>query len=294
MSISPFAQKLLRAGLQGLAGEKFNLLGSATKNQFEQAQNDWRVRLSLAPSATYLYNASNPGILKPLKSTNGVIFPYTPSIQVAYNAAYDAQDIVHSNYKIYQYKNSSVDSVTITGTFTAQDTNEANYLLAVLHFFKSVTKMFYGQDTNPVNGTPPPICFLSGFGSYQFNNHPVVITGFSQNLPDKVDYIRAQVESPPPDPNSNPGQNSTGDETNTGPNIIQQIARLGLALLPGGTAPKPVFSPPRPGKFTDATYVPTEMQISITAQPVMSRQYISNEFSLEKYANGSLTKQGIW
>ena len=44
---------------------------------------DWRVRLSLAPNATYLYRASDPGLLAPLLPTNGVIFPYTPSIDTS-------------------------------------------------------------------------------------------------------------------------------------------------------------------------------------------------------------------
>ena len=155
---------------------------------------DWRVRLSLAPGSQYLYNATNAGILEPLKGTKGVIFPYTPTIQVSYNANYDPFEPTHSNYKIYQYKNSSVGEVTITADFTAQDTMEGAYVLAVIHFFRSVTKMFYGQDgTNGQgvkNGTPPPLCYLTGMGSYQFDNHPLVVSSFSMTYPNEVDYIR--------------------------------------------------------------------------------------------------------
>jgi hypothetical protein len=139
MAISPFTQSLIRKGLgklAGLPGDITRTQESATNNQFEQAQNDWRVRLSLAPDATYLYKASKPGILKPLNGTKGVIFPYTPQIQVSYAANYEPTEPVHSNYKIYQYRNSSVDQISITATFTAQDTEEANYMLAVIHFFK--------------------------------------------------------------------------------------------------------------------------------------------------------------
>ena len=101
-----------------------------------KTQGDWRVRLSLAKSANYLYKASNPGILKYLQATDGIVFPYTPNIQITYAANYETADIVHSNYKLIQYKNSAVDQITITCDFTAQDTYEANYLLAVIHFFK--------------------------------------------------------------------------------------------------------------------------------------------------------------
>jgi hypothetical protein len=66
-----------------------------------KAQEDWRVRLSLAPGATYLYKVGQgaAGILNPLQATDGVIFPYTPAISVTYNAGYDATDVTHSNYK---------------------------------------------------------------------------------------------------------------------------------------------------------------------------------------------------
>ena len=75
-----------------------------------------------------------------------MLFPYTPTINTSYRANYSAVDITHSNYKGYFYQNSSVEPVTISCPFTAQSTAEAEYLLAVIHFFKSVTKMFYGQD----------------------------------------------------------------------------------------------------------------------------------------------------
>jgi hypothetical protein len=78
--------------------------------------------------------------------------------------------------------------------FTAQNTNEANYLLAVIHFFRSVTKMFYGS-SDPNRGSPPPLVFLTGLGSYQFAQHPCVVSSFTYNLPDGVDYIRAWSNS---------------------------------------------------------------------------------------------------
>jgi len=156
--------------------------------------NDWRVKLSLAPNADYLYKGLKEGeasILRPLVATSGVVFPYTPTISVSYAASYDPVELTHTNYKIFQYRNSSVGDISISAEFTAQDTNEANYMLAVIHFFKSVTKMFYGKDSSPIRGTPPPLCYLSGYGQYQFDKHPLVITNFTYSLPNDVDYIRA-------------------------------------------------------------------------------------------------------
>lgn len=247
---------------------------------------DWRVKLSLAPGANYLYKAPNyPGILAPLAATNGVIFPYTPSISVAYTAAYDTTMPTHSNFKIYQYTSSAVDTVTITGDFTAQDTFEANYVLSVIHFFRSITKMFYGQDSYPKPGTPPPLVFINGMGTFQFNQHPLVITNFTYTLPNDVDYIRSNLTQTTAVYNTQPGE--TPD------------SRLGSTITRGGRVPLTITG--NSINFTlSPTYVPTKMQIQVTALPIVSRNQISNSFSLQQYATGELTNGnkrtggGIW
>ena len=274
-----------------LAGS--NMLGTSTvlqntrasaTNQDQSnfiAQEDWRVRLTLSPKANYLYKSKNPGILKPLADTNGVIFPYTPSIQISYSANYDATDLVHSNYKVYQYKNSAVDNIQITCDFTAQDTSEANYLLAVIHFFRSVTKMFYGQDNGPKPGTPPPLCFLIGLGEFQFNDHPLAITSFNYSLPTDVDYIRA-------------GNVSTlagvNQQSSIRPVNAYDVSSLRLQGIKQGGSPLD----PEWGTLSNAkvnvTYVPTKMQIQINAVPMVSRNDASNNFSLNDYASGKLLR----
>ena len=279
----------------GASGALSKTRSNATNDDaisFEKAK-DWRVRLSLAPSAKYLYKSdapSGPGILKPLAATNGVIFPYTPSISVVYAASYDASELVHSNYKIYNYKSSNVDTVTITGDFTAQDTTEANYLLAVIHFFKSVTKMFYGQDQNPRNGTPPPLVYMSGMGTFQFDNHPLAVTNFTYSLPNEVDYIRAGSVT------TEPGS-STAGQTPVNNTDSASAARIQSSNL----GPKnPNFQRQQATINSNATYVPTKMQIVITCIPIVTRNDISNNFSLRDYATGALLQGskrnggGIW
>jgi hypothetical protein len=283
-------------GSGGYSGTTANLNTKSQATQQDVAnfkqKEDWRVRLSLAPGATYLYKDSSPGILAPLTATDGVIFPYTPVINVNYTAGYEPTEITHSNYKIFQYKNSSVDNVSITCEFTAQDTFEANYLLAVIHFFKSVTKMFYGQDQNPKPGTPPPLCYLSGLGAFQFDAHPLAVTGFTYSLPNDVDYIRAGSTT------SGAGVPKSGSLRKS--NIsIPSLQRLTDAhLAPGALGQPPAFSGTT--GTTEPTYVPTKMQISITAIPIVTRNDISNKFSLKEYGTGKLlqgTKRsggGIW
>jgi len=267
-------------------------------NQRKTTNNaDWRVKLRLAPGANYLYNATEPGILAPLKGTGGVIFPYTPKIDTTYKATYSSADLTHSNYKGYFYQSSSVDAVSLSCTFTAQSTTEADYLLAVIHFFKSATKMFYGQD--PQRGTPPPLVYLTGLGEYQFNEHPCVIQSFQYELPADVDYIRARS---PNVNNSNmlaQRQSSNGSTVGTtwGGGVLGNflggaINRLANANLPkGGMTTQPA---PQSFGVNSPTYVPTKMNISISLLPIQSRKQQSQNFSLRQYANGDLLKGGFW
>ena len=253
---------------------------------------DWRVRLSLAPQARYLYNAPDvdgqpgSGILAPLKRTNGVIFPYTPRITTAYAARYTSYDLTHSNYRGYFYQGSHVDDINIEATFTAQDTAEAEYLLAVIHFFRSITKMFYGQD--PQRGTPPPLVYLRGLGEFQYNQHPCVVAQFNYNLPNDVDYIRARSK------NTAIGSLLQRRDRKSLPTNVftSALQRLSAAGLRPGAQPAP---PPVPSLgVVDASYVPTKLDMSIILKPIQSREQVSRQFSLKQYANGDLLKGGFW
>ena len=254
-----------------------------------QAQStDWRVRLRLAPTSDYLYNAPDCGpVLWPLRDSDGVIFPYTPSIDTAYKANYDSYDLTHSNYRGYFYKGSHVDSINLRATFTAQDTTEANYLLAVIHFFRSVTKMFYGQDAQ--RGSPPPLTYLSGFGDYQFNEHPCVVSQFNYNLPADVNYIRAQSVLS----NGNNLLNARKRQTVLGNPLSYALQRLAtVGMTKGGL--DVTFAPGGSLGADNSTYVPTKMDIQLTLLPIQSRSQVSKQFSLRGFANGNLIKGGFW
>jgi hypothetical protein len=248
---------------------------------------DWRVRLKLAPNSNYLYNDPQPGILDPLKITDGVIFPYTPAIETAYKANYDPYDLTHSNYRGYFYKGSYVDAINIRGTFTAQDTKEANYLLAVIHFFRSCTKMFYGNDQQ--RGAPPPLVYLNGYGDYQFAEHPCVVSQFNYTLPPDVDYIRAQSNL---QSNTNQLNNRLRNPIANNPLAYSVNRLLNSNLIPGALD----FRPATTNNLANGnpTYVPTKMEIAITLFPVQSRSQISNNFSVRGFANGNLLKDGYW
>ena len=283
--------RLVEKNVQAAVGTQLAQRQAVLDAQRKMVNNgDWRVRLSLAQGANYLYNASSPGILAPLAKTGGVIFPYTPKIETVYKADYESYALTHSNYKGYFYKSSYNDAVGLTGTFTAQDTTEANYLLAVIHFFRSVTKMFYGQDAQ--RGAPPPLVYLTGLGQYQFSAHPCVVTSFTYNLPNDVDYIRAGSI------NVNGTDLTTRrvrQDLPTDP-ISGAIKRLENLFSSQGINKGAITTPPAPptlGK-NNPTYVPTKIEISLSLLPMQSRAQVSQVFNLKSFANGDLIKGGFW
>ena len=293
-SVSALPQSATKTPAQLAAERQAAAVAQAKAQQQVNAQRkqanegDWRVRLRLAGGADYLYKAKDAGILEPLAVTDGVIFPYTPQITTQYVAKYNPYELTHSNYKGYFYQGSSVNEVNITAQFTAQDTDEANYLLAVIHFFRSVTKMFYGQDDASKRGAPPPLVFLQGLGEYQFNLHPCVVSSFNYTLPADVDYIRAKSVN------------------YNGTNLLQRrdrqnlpigyVPTTGSRLANAGLTKGGLNTPPPPPTLgtNSPTYVPTKMEIQLVLLPVQTRSQVSQQFSLKQFANGDLIRGGFW
>tara|TARA_R110000823_G_scaffold40754_6_gene107683 strand:+ start:66 stop:1100 length:1035 start_codon:yes stop_codon:yes gene_type:complete len=176
------ARSFLDRGVSGIA--------QATVQSREA--EDWRVRLSLAPGLTgHFYRDNSNAIMSPLLQTDGMIFPYTPSINIVHSAQYSQQQMTHSNYVQHFYSGSSVEAITISGDFTCQDVNDGQYVLASIYFLRAVTKMFYGQDN--IRGTPPPVLRLNGYGSHILPSIPVVVTTFSMDWQPNVDYMEVPV-----------------------------------------------------------------------------------------------------
>ena len=160
-------------------------------------QKDWRVRLQI-PQQSPVYNAffDNNKILEPLKEFGGFHFPLTPMMVVQHVASYNAMEQTHSNYPHFSYQNSQVDQMSIIGEFPVQNQQDARYQVAVVHFLRSVTKMFFGaEDDYGLKGSPPPILHLSGYGDHMFNKVPVIVQQFSVENRQGVDFISTKQSS---------------------------------------------------------------------------------------------------
>lgn len=161
------AESLIRQGtpIQILPGDK----------------NDWRVRI------TCQWNIFDSPMFKVLEETGGVVWPYLPNITVSTKAEYNSITPTHSNYGVYSYKNSVIDDIQISGEFSCETATDAAYWIAATTFFKTATKMFFGQGNYA--GNPPIVCHLKGYGDSVFPRVPVIIKAFSVDFKDDVNYI---------------------------------------------------------------------------------------------------------
>ena len=166
-------------------GELFKQSGSGIKINPENGE-DWRVRIG----CDWNIFAGNP-IMALLEKAGGAIFPVLPNVSFSTKANYTQIDPVHNNYPFQAYKNSQIDEIGISGTFLAENADQAAYWIASVTFFKTMTKMFFGRGAEA--GSPPPICNLNGYGASVFDNVPVVIKSFQIDLSDDVDYIKCDA-----------------------------------------------------------------------------------------------------
>jgi hypothetical protein len=276
---------ILPGGMGGLGKQNPNVgfQGSGASTATAPSEDDWRVRVSLADGAQIFYkdpSVVGNGIMAPLIETNGVIWPYTPSIQVSHTANYTPQPLTHSNYTAHFYNNSEVSDITISGDFTVQSAEEGQYLMAAIYFFRSATKMFFGQGANA--GNPPPIVFLDGYGSHYFPHVPCVITNFTHQLGNEVDYIEVPISKTSleevavqPD-NQNIGSvQLSATEQKYVPSLLQSGKAASKTKMQYST-------------ITSTTRVPTTSQITVTLRPVYSRKNQHERFNLDDFAQGKL------
>ncbi len=221
-------------------------------------QQDYRAKLqpkTFSAALDIIGPNDSTNILFPLHQTGGVVFPYTPTISTGSVAEYDPTPFTHSNYGYNAYVRSYPKPISITAEFTAQSNDEALYLLAVLSFFRAVTKSYFG--VNPYNkaGTPPPVLVFNYLGTYQFNDVPVVVKDFSYVYDASVDYVPVDT-------------------------VNRQLysANIGVSL--------PMTSN---GGYT---YVPTHLTATVELDTQYTPIRLRNDFNLDDFRTGKLYNRG--
>jgi hypothetical protein len=217
-----------------------------------------RARLRPKPAAMTAIIGNSP-ILAPLKSTNGMVWPYQPNIGYAQELSYQDISMTHTNQEFYAYTRTNAVKLTCEGEFTAQNQTEGLYTLACLHFLRTVTKMYFGQGDNL--GTPPPVLFFDAFGPYMFNQLPVIVTGFTANMPKDVDYMPIDL--------ANLG-------SSIDPNVLTSLTQMASSQGGAGTVWLPaLFS----------------ISVNLTVQNTPAKL---RTFNLDEFRSGSLLKGGGW
>lgn len=222
-------------------------------------QQDFRAKLQpkdINKALSILGPRDPSNILYPLYATNGVLFPYTPAITTGAVAEYDNTPFTHSNYNYNAYIRSYPKPISITAEFTAQTTDEALYMLAVIHFFRAVTKSYFGVTPYNRAGTPPPVLIFNYLGNFQFNNVPVLPKTFDYSLPADIDYIPVSTSA-------------------IGSTIVDNKRVNTPASTNGGY-----------------TYVPTHLTITLELDTQYIPIKLRDEFNLDSFRSGALVGKG--
>tara|TARA_R110002073_G_scaffold85035_2_gene202817 strand:- start:184 stop:1074 length:891 start_codon:yes stop_codon:yes gene_type:complete len=267
--------RLSSAGLfpGGIAGISRKPLGSNAGSP--SSTGDWAVKLSLARQTYDQLFASSPLSAGLTNSDNGMRFPTTPFINLQHSANYNTVSLMHNNYPYQAYQNSQVNAITISGDFPVQDQASGLRWLSTVHFLRTITKMYYGGELN--TGNPPPVARLNGYGDHVFRNVPCVVTDFTVEFRQNVDYISISVP--------------TGGATSEPSSFTD--ADVNRESFRGGGASQLRADPLQAVQSGPINKVPTDSLITVSVIPVYSRNKISNQFNLKSFANGDLTNQGF-
>ena len=267
------------------AGEAIgDVLGAVAEFTDSDNANDWRVRLSMAKWTSF---RGSP-VLKPLKDAGGLIFPYTPKINISSTANYGTIPTIHTNYTFQNFRSSDPGTITITAPMYVSDAAEGLYWIAMVHYLRSLTKMFTGND--PKAGNPPPIIFLNGYGNYVFKNVPVVVKSIVVNLENTCDYISVPVVGSAAGEIEGLADSIGGTASALGGLFGGSVASVAGAVgsIAGGIGQVAGLAGSLGfgGSVSGGTaHVPTKSSFSVTLQPIYSRNS-SRKFSLDRFVSG--------
>ena len=242
--------RLFGAGLEPGAESVLRRSGEA-KWSGRDTVKDWRAKLTIPTGNSTLSDIFfTSELMSPLADMNGIVFPLTPSIILQHQASYNPMTTTHNNQPFYAYQNSESSSFSCIGEFPVQNSDDAKMWVATLHFLRTVTKMFFGgNDAN--KGNPPPILKFNAYGDHVFKNVPVVVTNFSVELTQGVDYIA----------------------TSRGETVTETEASEGTITPQSSSVPQ--------------SWAPAVSMFNVMLQPVYSRKALTN-FSLQEFVRGDL------
>ena len=229
---------------------------------------------------TVMADVDKSHVLYPLKATDGLVFPYTPSISENLSVNFDSVSPTHSNEQYQVYTNTSNTEISLSNcVFTCDTLDNAQYALAALHFFRTYTKMDFGVDNTgsgiyaPASGRPPSPMWFSAMGKFGYSEVPVLMKSVSFNTMDPdVDLV------PVPHPGSEPY-------------LINDIETADLKDFRSQL--RILAERAEDYDFTDqnVTYLPMKLVFGSVSLTVQHRPAYWKSFSLNDYRSGKLLLQ---
>ena len=246
-----------RKGLaDGVAKEKEKRARNNQTGWNENLDIDWRARLQvMRANKDDFFGDDSSSLIAPLKADRGIMFQYQPSIFIAYSATYDTQSFQGSNYPMHTFMSSQPPVIPVQVDYTATNQDEARYLLAMFQFLKVSTKAQFGEQAvrSGKFGRPPPVLEFSYLGPHGFDRVPVVVNDVNYIMANTVDYIPVSHNSL-----------KTADH---------QTAFTSAVAPDGNTS-------------GSVTYVPTDVQFTITLQAQYSPRRLRRKFDLDALRQG--------
>jgi hypothetical protein len=226
---------------------------------------DWRARLQVMRAnkdSFFPDSLVKTDILSPLKPDRGIMFHYQPSIFIAFSATYDTQQFQGTNYPLHTYMMSSPPTIPLQVQYSVTTQEEARYLLAIMHFLKVTTKANFGEAAVSSNkfGAPPPVLEFSYLGPHGYDRVPVVINDVNFIMENNVDYIPVQH------------------------NIIKTNGKFVSAFKTQTTTDGTTEN--NAGEAAGVTYVPTDLQMTITLMVQYSPRRQRRLFDLDQMKKG--------
>lgn len=255
---NPSAMRLAGSGLvsgatnalQDIAGKVFNFDFKAANGTPLAPEVDWRVRISMQPATASIFY-NNP--------RNPIMYPLVATSGLVFPYT-PAVTVTHNaRYGTTPLTHSNYQSVFYEGSEVQAITISGEFTVQNIaegqYLMAAIQYMRACTKMffggSELAGTPPPMVFLDGYGPAYLPHVPCVVTNFTHTMPADVDYVEIPVGV-----------------------SLQNIAGNQVAT----------------DNFAARTRLPTMSTLSITLQPIYSRNNIANNFTLEKFNAGALVE----
>lgn len=252
----PSAARLASSGLasgalnelQSIAGRVFNFDFKAANGTPLAPEVDWRLRISMQPATATMFY-NNPN--------NPIMYPLVATSGLIFPYTPTVSLTHNARYGSSQLTHSNYASYFYEGSEVQSITIAGEFTVQnIVEGQYLMAAIQYMRACTKMffggsllAGTPPPMVFLDGYGPAYLPHVPCVVTSFSHTMPADVDYIDIPV---------------------------------GVSLQ--NTAGNQIIA----NNFAARTRLPTMSTLTVTLQPVYSRNNVANNFTLEKFNAGAL------